>query len=184
MKYGCVTLEPISEQWWLFPHLQGFRWKAIHSLMRFFFLKWRSAHVHGFHFLGQDQSTVAQWAKMTVAECSLMSCMWARFPDRLPHYAWTAQSAHCNIIGPRVSACLNVTCHLHLWQNCGGLLCATAVTWGGTDTEWESTHKVNSGEEHSPTAPARTQTHNLSIRSLALEHQAIPAPKTMKDDCY
>ena len=31
--------------------------------------------------------------------------------------------------------CLAVTCHLHFWQNDWGLLRATAVTRGGTDTE-------------------------------------------------
>ena len=45
----------------------------------FFFLKWRLARTHEFHFLGQDQSTIAQWPEMTVAECFLSSCMWAHF---------------------------------------------------------------------------------------------------------
>ena len=40
-------------------------------------------------FYGQNQATVSQWAEMTVAECSLMSCMWTCWPDRFPHYAWT-----------------------------------------------------------------------------------------------
>ena len=44
------------------------------------FFKWRSAWAHQIHFLGQDQSTEAQWAEMTVADCSLFSCMWAHFP--------------------------------------------------------------------------------------------------------
>ena len=35
----------------------------------------------------------------------------------------------------KVYACLAVTCHLHFWQNDRGLLRATAVTRGGTDTE-------------------------------------------------
>ena len=39
---------------------------------------------------------------------------------------------------------------------------------GGTDTEQESAHKVNSGKENFPTAPAGIQTHNLSITSIAL----------------
>ena len=43
----------------------------------FFFLKWRLACAWHFHFLGQDQSTVVQRAKMAVAECSLISCVWA-----------------------------------------------------------------------------------------------------------
>ena len=45
----------------------------------FFWIKWRSARAHQCYFLGQDQSTVAQQAKMTVAEHSLMSCMGACF---------------------------------------------------------------------------------------------------------
>ena len=49
------------------------------------------------------------------------------------------------------------------------------MTWGGTDTEYESAQKVNSGEENSPAAPARIQTGNLSIMSPALYKQAIPA---------
>ena len=32
-------------------------------------------HAHQFHFVGQDQPTLAQQAELTVAECSLMSCM-------------------------------------------------------------------------------------------------------------
>ena len=40
-----------------------------------FSLKWGLARrAHYFHFLGQDQSTVAQRAETTVAECSLTSC--------------------------------------------------------------------------------------------------------------
>ena len=38
----------------------------------FFFLKWR-------HSLGQDQSTVAERAETTVAECFLTNCVRARF---------------------------------------------------------------------------------------------------------
>ena len=41
-----------------------------------FFFKWRLAHTHLCHSLCQDQSTVAQWAEMTVAMCSVMNCMW------------------------------------------------------------------------------------------------------------
>ena len=41
----------------------------------FFFLKRRSARQRSFHFLDQDQSTAAQRAETTVAECSLTSCV-------------------------------------------------------------------------------------------------------------
>ena len=52
---------------------------SLHALFFFFFLKWRLVCVHQFHSLCQDQSTVAQQAKTTVAKCFLSSCMWARF---------------------------------------------------------------------------------------------------------
>ena len=48
-------------------------------LFFFFFNKWRLDRAHLFHFLGQDQSTVAQRAETTVTECSLTSYVWARF---------------------------------------------------------------------------------------------------------
>ena len=38
-----------------------------------FFLPWRLSRAHLFHSFGQDQSTVAQLAETTVAECSLKS---------------------------------------------------------------------------------------------------------------
>ena len=51
------------------------------------------------------------------------------FPDRFPHYAWTAaQSAHSDFVGSKVHACLGVNCHMHFWQNDQGLLRANAVT--------------------------------------------------------
>ena len=102
--------------------------------LRFFF-RWRSARAYQFHFFfkGQDQSTMAQRAKTTVAECFLTSCGWVRFPDRFLHYAWTAKSAHSDSIGSRVYACLGVTCHLYFGQNDPGLLRATVVTRGWTE---------------------------------------------------
>ena len=45
----------------------------------------------------------------------------------------------------------------------------------------ESAHKVDSGEENSPAAPAGIRTRNLSIASPALYLQAIPAPKMSKN---
>ena len=65
--------------------------------------------------------------------------------------------------------CLAVTCHLHFWQNDRDILSATAVTWGGTDTEIRvSTEKVDPGEENSPAAPAGIRTSDLSVTSPAL----------------
>ena len=70
--------------WWLFPRLRGLGVNVqpfIPSLH--FFLspssRWRLACTYIFHPLHQDQSTVAQWAEMTVVKCSLTSCVWACF---------------------------------------------------------------------------------------------------------
>ena len=66
----------LGEDWW------------IHSRLSFLFcfvfcFWWRSARAHRFHSLSQDQFTVAQRTWATVAECSLTSCVWARFPPTL-----------------------------------------------------------------------------------------------------
>ena len=66
----------------------GGRFEDSFPALLLFYLKWRSVHTYQFHFLGQDQSTVALWAKMTVAKCLLTSCMWAHIPARFPHCAW------------------------------------------------------------------------------------------------
>ena len=54
----------------------------------FFFFMEICSHTHTpVPLLGQDQSTVAQWAEMTEVECSLTSCVWACYPNRFPYYA-------------------------------------------------------------------------------------------------
>ena len=94
---------------------------------------------------------MAQPAEMTVADELHVSS----FPDRFPYYACTAaQSAH--FIGSRVYACLGVTCHLHFWQND------------------RVAHKVNSGEENSPAAPAGIGTRNFSMTSPVLLPTSYP----------
>ena len=47
-------------------------------------------------------------------------------------------------------------------------------------TNKESAHRVNSGEENSPAAPARIQTHNLSTTSMAL----LPTSYPRSQDLY
>ena len=46
-----------------------------HSLLELFFFKWRSARRHLFYSLGQNQSTVAQQAKMTAGKFTIWSTM-------------------------------------------------------------------------------------------------------------
>ena len=53
-----------------------------------FFLKCILARAH--KSLGQDQPIMAQPAETTVAQCSLDELRESSFPDRLPHYDWTA----------------------------------------------------------------------------------------------
>ena len=69
--------------WWLFPRVRGFWeyvWLFISRLCFFFLLfKWGLARTHQFHFLSQNESTVAQRAETTVTECSPTSSVWARF---------------------------------------------------------------------------------------------------------
>ena len=122
----------------LFFRLQGF-WENVRpfiSRLRFFclFFKWRLVRAHLFHSLGKDQSTLAQRTEPTVAECTLRSCVRARFLIRSRNIPGQHHNQpHSDSVGPRVYACLGLTCHLHFWQNDRGLLRATAVTrrWNG-----------------------------------------------------
>ena len=100
----------------------------------------RSVCMHHFHFFGQDQPTVAQWAEMTVDKCCLTSCIWTRFPDRFPHYAWTAYSAHS--FGSRVYACSGVTClpFALLAERSGSFMCYCG------NMEWNR-HQIRVGTE-------------------------------------
>ena len=85
------ALDPLGLAMVAFSSLWGF-WEKVCQFpaSKFFFLMWRSARAHLFHPLCQDWSTVAQQAAMTVPECFLMSCMWSHFPEKFPHYPWTA----------------------------------------------------------------------------------------------
>ena len=76
---------------------------------------------------------MAQWTETTVTECSLTSCVWARFRIGFHTMPGQRQSAYSDFVGSRMYACLGVTCHLHFWQNDRGLLLADAVTrgWNG-----------------------------------------------------
>ena len=70
----------------VYPHLWGF-WGECSTVYSppappcpfFSSLQWRLACAHQCHFLFKDQSKVALRSEMTVAECSLTSCMWACF---------------------------------------------------------------------------------------------------------
>ena len=116
-----------------FSHLQGFGeivqpFIPLLPFFFFFFFKWRFAHAHLFHSLGQNQSTsVAQQAE-TTGRLFPDKLRVNLFLDRFPHYVWTAFSQPTLIWLGHV--CLGVSCLLRFWQNDQGLLHATAVTWG------------------------------------------------------
>ena len=86
VQINAVCHRPVWQGPWLrgwFSSLQEFGKNGrpfISCLHFFFFWRWRLACTHWFHFLGQDQSTVAQWAEMTVVKCSLVNYMWDHFP--------------------------------------------------------------------------------------------------------
>ena len=93
------------------------------AFLIFFYIKWRWDCSCQFHFLGQDQSTVALQAKMTVYECSLMNWLSACFPDRFLHYIGNGKLSVCftfmhsphtrTIVHPKDHACI----HLLKWDD-------------------------------------------------------------------
>ena len=112
---------------------------------------------------------MAQRAETTVAEFFLTSCVWARFPDRFPLYAWTAESTHSDFVESRVYACLDATCHLHFWQNDRGLLRVTAVTWG-----WNR-HRIRvSTERYIWRTFPRRSCRNWNLQPFDHESGALP----------
>ena len=97
----------------------------------------------------------------------LMSCVWARFPDTLCQDRGTVSPLRlCWVKGVWMFRCNLPPALLAEWP--GSFKCHCCNTGGGTDTEWESAHKVDSGEENCPAAPARIWTRNLSIPSPPL----------------
>ena len=100
------------------------------------------------------------------------------FPDRFPHYAWTAAwSAHSDSVGSRVYACLGLTCHLHFWQNDRGLLRATAVIqrWNGHRIRVSTLTLTLEKKILPPLLPGFELATNRS-RVRCSNQQAIPAP--------
>ena len=134
---------PAEYQWRLFPCLWGL-WGKVQwfippacAFFSSFVLKWKSIRTHHFHFLGQDQSTVAQPAEMTVDQCSLVS--WGGGGGLFP---WSVPTLCLDsMISPLQLHCVKgvcvFRCNLPLFwrQNDQGLLHATAVMRGGTKME-------------------------------------------------
>ena len=174
----------MHDHWWLVVAFSSLarifgECSTIHTTPMFvcFFLKWRLARAHEFQSLCKDQSTVAQQAEMTVAECSLTSCVWARFQigSNTMSGEWHSQPIPTSL-GQGVYVCFSVTCHLHFGQNDWGILQATAVTqgWNG---HWVKVSTENwLWRREFSHCSCGTWTCNLSIKSLALYQQTIPAP--------
>ena len=85
----------------------------------------------------------------------------------------------------KVYKCLGVTCHLHFlaeWP--GSFMCFCGNTGVERTPNIEPAHKVDSGEENSPSAPAGIRTRNLSITSPALYQQANYSVKIQELTSY
>ena len=95
----------------------------------------------------------------------------ARFPQYAPR-AVVSPLQLCWVKGKCIFRC-NLPPAL-LAERLGSFACHCCNTGGGTDTEYESAHKVNSGQENPLDAPAGIQTHNLSITSPALLSTCYP----------
>ena len=123
--------------WWLFLRLWGFWGEGLtyHSVRAFFFffLDWyqlvqtnstffRLGSVHSGSVSWDHWPSVSWWVA-----CKLV------FHDEIGSHTMPGQQSQ-----PTPTSwgqgCLCVTCHLYLWQNDQGLLRATEVTPGGTDT--------------------------------------------------
>ena len=124
--------------------------------------------------LGQDQSTVAQRAETTVAECFLMSCMWTHFPWYVPTLGLDSIVSRLQLY--RVKDVCMFRCNLPpailaKWPGSFTCLCSN-MGWNG--------HRIRvstqSQEENLHITPAGTGTCSLSNMSPALYQQAIPAP--------
>ena len=104
-------------------------------------------------FQAKVQFTVAQWADTSIDEHSLMSCMWACFPDGFPHHAWTAVSPLwlCWVMGICVFSCSLPPALLALQLGSFICYCGNRGGVGNWSQNKESALKVYSGEENSPT---------------------------------
>ena len=134
-----------------------------------------------------SHSDLAQRAEMTVAECSLTSCLWARF--RIGSHTMPGKrhstSSHSDFVGSRVHACLGVTCHLHFWQSELGLLRAIAVTREGVGGGRDG-HRMKSAQKKltlekkilTPLLPG-SELATFRTRVRHSNQQAIPVP----DNC-
>ena len=74
-------------------------------------------------------------AEMTVAECLLISCVWAPFSLTGSYIMPGQHSQPTPTLLGQMCMHSGVTCHFHFWQNDQGLLQAAAVIQGGTDTK-------------------------------------------------
>ena len=125
------------------------------------FLKWRSAHSHQFHSLFQHQSTVAQPAETTVAECSLTNCVWARFRIGSHTMPWQRQSQPDPTSLGQVKGVCVFRCNLPP---------ALLAKWPGSFM----CYCGNKGVEQTPNKTQHTHTHTDKHTLLSLPHWSRP----------
>ena len=91
-------------------------------------------------------------------------------PNTMP-----GQRSRSDFVGPRVYACLGVTCHLHFWQNDRGSFTCHCGNKGWNNREQESAQKINSGEKKIlPPLLSGIETATCSITDPVLSQQVIP----------
>ena len=87
----------------------------------FLFLKLRLAHAHQFHFLGQDQPTVAKQAETTVAKPNRQTD-WStcRLKDR---HGWINSNRQTNLIPSLVTLIVDSVILNTLWMARAAMIC-------------------------------------------------------------
>ena len=170
--------------WWVFPCLRGFEENVnithVH-LFFIFFCCWNG------DYLVHANSTL--YAKISPQWLSKPRWLWLIVPWRVA----------CELVYGQVpTLCLDSGIVSPLWLHWVKGVClfrcnlppTLLVEWLGSftchcsntgmeRTKTKSVHKVNSGEENSPTTPAGIRTHNLSIMSPALLPTSYPATNAL-----
>ena len=113
-----------------------------------------------------------------------ISCVWSSFSWWVPRQRLDDMISPLRLFGPRVYACLIVTCQLRFWQNDQGLLLATAVTRGWNGYRNKSQHKVTLSLEKTILPPLlMARIEPTTFRSRIRRSTAEPHPRSSDECC-
>ena len=123
---------------------------------------------------------MAQRVETPVAECSVTSCVKARF--RIGSHTMPGQRHSQPTLTSMGQGCRRVTCHLHFWINDRGLLRATVVTraWNGHRMR-VSTQKYLRRRKFSRRSCRDSNSQPFAHNSGALTHKLCRSCKTMAE---